>query len=78
MIKRKRGRPRREDAAGGGPAENADFDLKLIEEFKKRPAFYDRNHTQYRNRDLLEPHWSSLAQSMGVSGKWLHIFVLYI
>lgn len=58
--RRKRGRPRR----GEGPALD-DIDVLLAREFQQRPAFYDRNHPQYRNRDYLEGMWMDMAESVG-------------
>ncbi|XP_020714568.1 uncharacterized protein LOC101458133 isoform X2 [Ceratitis capitata] len=58
--RRKRGRPRR----GDGPTLD-DIDVMLAREFQQRPAFYDRNHPQYRNRDFLETMWMDMAESVG-------------
>nr|XP_014090077.1 uncharacterized protein LOC106617423 isoform X2 [Bactrocera oleae]XP_036233595.1 uncharacterized protein LOC106617423 isoform X2 [Bactrocera oleae]XP_036233596.1 uncharacterized protein LOC106617423 isoform X2 [Bactrocera oleae] len=58
--RRKRGRPRR----GEGPALD-DIDVLLAREFQQRPAFYDRNHPQYRNRDYLDGMWMDMAESVG-------------
>ncbi|XP_053949585.1 uncharacterized protein LOC128857827 isoform X1 [Anastrepha ludens] len=58
--RRKRGRPRR----GEGPALD-DLDVMLAREFQQRPAFYDRTHPQYRNRDYLEGMWMDMAESVG-------------
>ncbi|XP_036330698.1 uncharacterized protein LOC118742602 isoform X1 [Rhagoletis pomonella] len=58
--RRKRGRPRR----GEGPALD-DLDVMLAREFQQRPAFYDRTHPQYRNRDYLDGMWMDMAESVG-------------
>lgn len=61
-IKRKRGRPRLDE-----PREIKDFDNNLIQEFKKFPAFYDRQHPQHRNREVTDRIWQRLAQNLHVS-----------
>ncbi|XP_067633012.1 uncharacterized protein [Eurosta solidaginis] len=59
-TRRKRGRPRR----GEGTAID-DLDISLAREFQQRPAFYDRAHPQYRNRDYLDGMWLDMAKNVG-------------
>ncbi|XP_065371218.1 transcription factor Adf-1-like [Calliphora vicina] len=61
-VKRKRGRPRLDE-----PKEIKDFDNNLILEFKKCPAFYDRQHPQHRNREYTDRVWHRIAQNLNVS-----------
>ncbi|XP_037816417.1 uncharacterized protein LOC119606844 [Lucilia sericata] len=61
-VKRKRGRPRLDE-----PREIKDFDNNLILEFKKCPAFYDRQHPQHRNREYTDRVWHRIAQQLNVS-----------
>lgn len=62
-LKRKRGRPRNDDNR-----DIKDFDTALIQEFKRRRAFYDRSHPHYRNREHLEPQWLEIANTLGYAG----------
>uniref|UniRef100_A0A1A9WU49 MADF domain-containing protein n=1 Tax=Glossina brevipalpis TaxID=37001 RepID=A0A1A9WU49_9MUSC len=55
-MKRKRGRPRLDE-----PREFNDFDLNLIQEFKKHPVFYDRTHPEHRNREYTDRIWQRIA-----------------
>lgn len=63
-VKRKRGRPRLDE-----PREIQDFDNNLIQEFKKFPVFYDRQHPQHRNREFTDRIWQRIAQNLNVSSK---------
>lgn len=44
------------------------FDIKLIKEFEKCPAFYDRNCVNFKNKQYLNDAWESIAQKLGYRG----------
>uniref|UniRef100_A0A336LJ87 CSON007380 protein n=1 Tax=Culicoides sonorensis TaxID=179676 RepID=A0A336LJ87_CULSO len=41
------------------------FDIKLIKEFEKCPAFYDRNCVNFKNKQYLNEAWENIAQKLG-------------
>lgn len=45
------------------------FDIKLIKEFEKCPAFYDRNCVNFKNKQYLTDAWENIAQKLGYRGK---------
>lgn len=45
------------------------FDIKLIKEFEKCPAFYDRNCVNFKNKQFLNDAWENIAQKLGYRGK---------
>uniref|UniRef100_D3TP53 Hypothetical conserved protein n=1 Tax=Glossina morsitans morsitans TaxID=37546 RepID=D3TP53_GLOMM len=61
-MKRKRGRPRLDE-----PRDFNDFDLNLIQEFKKHPVFYDRTHPEHRNREYTDRIWHRIAHNLNTS-----------
>lgn len=63
-MKRKRGRPRLDE-----PRDFNDFDLNLIQEFKKHPVFYDRTHPEHRNREYTDRIWHRIAHNLNTSSK---------
>ncbi|XP_037955914.1 uncharacterized protein LOC119685640 [Teleopsis dalmanni] len=56
VVKRGRGRPRREE-----PQEIEEADMLLVQEYQRRPVFYDRTHQHYRERDFVEEQWIDMA-----------------
>uniref|UniRef100_A0A1A9VUZ9 MADF domain-containing protein n=1 Tax=Glossina austeni TaxID=7395 RepID=A0A1A9VUZ9_GLOAU len=60
-MKRKPGRPPR-----GEPPHFNEFDLSLIQQFKRHPIFYDCQHPKYRNRECTNRAWSHIADDLNM------------
>lgn len=61
VLKRKPGRPRR-----GESADFNEFDLTLIQHFKRHPVFYDCKHPKHRNREYTNRVWSRIADDLNM------------
>lgn len=42
---------------------------RLIAEVHHRPELWDRQHPQHHNRSVLDHHWDSVADLLGITGK---------
>lgn len=62
LVKRRRGRPRLLESKA-----IKNFDSALIEEVKKFPLLYDREHRNYRNRAETTRYWRRVASSLNTS-----------
>ncbi|XP_013099163.1 uncharacterized protein LOC106081615 isoform X2 [Stomoxys calcitrans] len=62
LVKRKRGRPRLSETKIIN-----NIDGNLIEEVKKFPILYDRDHPDYRNKALANRHWRLIANILNSS-----------
>jgi len=45
-----------------------DLDICLIEEFAKRPAFYDKTNSHFKDKRFTDIEWRSISDKMGYSG----------
>ncbi|XP_073816978.1 uncharacterized protein [Musca autumnalis] len=62
LMKRRRGRPRLHESKV-----IKNFDSALIEEVKKYPVLYDREHQNYRNKAEVNRYWRKVALALSTS-----------
>lgn len=46
-----------------------EFDLSLISEFRRRPAFYDRNCPNFKDKIYNAQQWQEISNILGFDGK---------